>query len=727
VKRALIAVVFGPLAACGRDEPVPSSDAGMGPELATIPVGLDAYRQWERLPYLRFGVRAYMRSTYDRSGGNEAADASHFLRQESEDRNVTLDVAGSGVLYFTRTNHWHGSPWHYVIDGTDHVVRESSTADPNNPVDDSVFLPEAPFPNPLTWTWSTTRGADLNWVPMPFERTLSLAYERTHYGTGYYIYHLFADARDDLSAPIQSFQAEAPGDDVLELLRRAGEDIAPRGAGVTTREGTAALQAAATITLVELDDGPAMLRALKLSIPRERALEAAAARLRITWDGRSEPSVDAPLALFFGTGSLYNRNGAEYLVRGMLSTVRFTETEVELATYFPMPYAKKARIELIGAGIAVGRVAWHARSVAYRDPLGWVGHFHATYVDHAVPVVGKDLVVLDTATVEGGGDYCGSFVGMSWIFSERAMLSTLEGDPRFFFDDSRSPQAYGTGTEEWAGGGDYWGGRTMTLPLAGHPVGAPSAAAAHNAEDQIESAYRFLVADAMPFGKNARIQLEHGGNNESVEHYRSVAYWYGTPRACLVLTDSLDVGDPADEARHAYHSPAASSVETLTSRYEWGVDRLGDLEIFPETSDSGRHTKGTSEFTLAIDPQNVGVLLRRKLDYGFVDQRAEVSIADGTPGAAFQPVGIWYLAGSNTSVYSNPPEELGAAEHIVQTSNRRFRDDEFLLPRALTGGRRSIRVRIVFSPRPRPLYPGGPQGETAWSELHYSAYSYVLP
>ena len=48
-------------------------------EQFSVPVGLDAYRQWERWPYQRIGVRAYMRSTYDRSGGNEGADASHFL------------------------------------------------------------------------------------------------------------------------------------------------------------------------------------------------------------------------------------------------------------------------------------------------------------------------------------------------------------------------------------------------------------------------------------------------------------------------------------------------------------------------------------------------------------------------------------------------------------------------------------------------------------------------
>src|SRR5450755_3008971 len=69
-------------------------------EPPVIPIGLDAYRQWERWPYQRIGARAYMRSTYDRAGGNEGADASHFLYQLADDFNVSLDVASPGILYF---------------------------------------------------------------------------------------------------------------------------------------------------------------------------------------------------------------------------------------------------------------------------------------------------------------------------------------------------------------------------------------------------------------------------------------------------------------------------------------------------------------------------------------------------------------------------------------------------------------------------------------------------
>src|SRR5579884_2344800 len=182
-------------------------------EPPVIPVGLDAYRMWERWPQQRIGVRAYMRSTYDRRGGNEGADASHFLYQTADDFNVTLDVAGPGILCFARYNHWHGSPWHYVMDGTDHIVQETSTANPMKPAENSVFLPEATFPNPLAWTWSQTRGADLSWVPIGFEKSFQMAYSRTHYGTGYYIYQQFVRGTK-LSQPIHAWNEQAPDKDV---------------------------------------------------------------------------------------------------------------------------------------------------------------------------------------------------------------------------------------------------------------------------------------------------------------------------------------------------------------------------------------------------------------------------------------------------------------------------------------------------------------------------------
>lgn len=716
---------------------------GTAAEPPVIPVGLDAYRQWERWPYQRIGARAYMRGTYDRRGGNEGADASHFLYQLATNFNVTLDVEGAGILYFARYNHWHGSPWHYVVDGTDHIVEESSTADPTKPVQGSVFLPERAFPNPLTWTWSITKGADLMWVPIPFEKSFRMAYSRTRYGTGYYIYHQYVRGAN-LSQPIRSWDAQSsPAQDVLDRINRSGTDLAPRfdptqgpanrvtqiGGGPLSlaKDGVLPIQ---TIT----PQSPSMLRALELSVPREQAQAFGRARLRITWDGLPYPSIDAPVALFFGAGTLYNRDGREFLVKAFPVHIRFDPDRVHLACYFPMPFFRSARIELVGNGeSSIQGGHWSVRYQPYTDPPNHVAYFHATYRDFPQPEPGKDLVLLDTRETEGGGDCSGHFVGNSWIFTHRGVLNTLEGDPRFFFDDSQTPQAYGTGTEEWGGGGDYWGGRNMTLPFVGHPVGVPKVEDAKNEEDKIHSAYRFLLTDLMPFGKNAVIRLEHGGENRSTEHYETLTYWYGAPAPSLIKTDALKISDAAAERAHRYVSPESSEPYEITSRYEWGVDTLNGREVYPAHTDKGRKTKGVSEFTLKLEPKNFGVLLRRKLDYAFPNQRAEVYVADDRDSSetqedsAWKPAGIWYLAGSNTCIYSNPKEELGATQHNVQTSNRRFRDDEFLIPRDLTEGRSAIRIRIKFTPVAIPLFPGQPLPELAWSELNYGAYCWVMP
>ncbi len=694
-----------------------------------VPVGEDAYLMWERWPYIRIGVRTYMTSTYDRRGGNESADASHFLYQLADDYSVTLDVTGPGVLYFARYNHWHGSPWHYVVDGRETIVQETSTSHPNRPTPNSVFLPGDVFPNPLTWTWSTTKGADLMWAPIPFEKSFQMAYSRTHYGTGYYIYHKYMPGMTNLSRPIVSWDAKTPpSPEVLALIRRAGEDIAPVGGDVKELSGRIGIPPEGKVVVAEIVEAPSTVRALKFAVSRDQAMSFSKARLRVWWDGRQHPSVDSPVNLFFGTGSVYNRTNREFLVKAFPVNIRLDEWDVHFAVYFPMPFMRSARIELRETqGAELKDVRWSLGYQPYKDPANWVGHFHATYKDHPNPIPGKDNVLLDTREVEGNGDWCGHLVGTSFIFSDRAVLNTLEGDPRFFFDDSNTPQAQGTGTEEWGGGGDYWGGENMTLPFAGHPVGARKKEEAKNSEDLIQSAYRFLLADLMPFGKNARIQLEHGGLNDSQEHYQSVTYWYGINKPCLVLTDVLRVGDEADEKCHDYRSPDASPVQTLTSRYEWGVDTLNGKEIYPATADTGRYTKGTSAFVLMLDPKNIGVLLRRKFDYGFPNQRAMVSVADSSPDSPWHPVGIWYTAGSNTVVYSNPREELGAPQHIKQTSNRRWREDEFLLPRKLTEGKSSLRVKIEFLPTNIPLFPGEPLPEQAWSEYTYFAYCYIMP
>ena len=165
-----------------------------------IPVGLDAYRMWERWPYQRIGARAYMRSTYDRTGGNERADASHFLYQQADDFNVTLDVAGPGVLYFARYNHWHGSPWHYEVDGKDHIVRRRARPIPCTPSRIRSSC-RRPVPQPADLDLVPHQGRRPDVGADPVREVVPHGLLAHHYGTGYYIYHQFVRGAK-LSRPI---------------------------------------------------------------------------------------------------------------------------------------------------------------------------------------------------------------------------------------------------------------------------------------------------------------------------------------------------------------------------------------------------------------------------------------------------------------------------------------------------------------------------------------------
>jgi hypothetical protein len=689
---------------------------------------------------LQTGTRTVMRSTFDREGGNEAADASHFVRQARAPEQtggvdlVPLSLEGQGVLSFFRTNHWHGSPWRFTVDGRSTLVSESSTATPDAPVIDSTFLPPDPFRAPLAFTWSTTRGADLSWVPVPFTTSLELGYGRSHYGTGYYIVRLVPEGSRDVTPPSASWDPNgaAPAD-VLALLATPAPELAPRALpSVTGRISLDAPGSGTSRATLATLAGPGSIRALSLRAPRASAVALGRATLRITWEDRATPSIETPVSLFFGAGTFYRRDDREWLVKALPVSVRFPpgEDAIEATTVLPMPYRRAAKIELV-ATEPVRDVQFDIRHSATTpdEPSGWL---HATYRDHAAPERGRDLVLLDTRGIEGEDAWCGTVVGTSIVFSDRARLDTLEGDPRFFFDGSDTPQVQGTGTEEWGGGGDYWGGELMTLPLAGHPTGARSPAEQKEPEDGIESLYRFLLSDVMPFGAHARLQLEHGGGDESEEHYRTTSFWYGSPRACLVETDRVRVGDVEDERMHQWSATGVTELRTVTSRHEVGVARAGAVETVPLTTEIGRVVRGEAEVSLAIDPENVGVLLRRKLDLDVPEQRAEVFVADASePSSAralrWKRAGSWYVAGGARHLYANAATETGAVAPDVRVSSRRFRDDELLVDRRFTEGRTRLRFRFVAVATGKPLLPSEPAPAAAFSVFRLSAWAWKRP
>jgi hypothetical protein len=288
----------------------------------------------------------------------------------------------------------------------------------------------------------------------------------------------------------------------------------------------------------------------------------------------------------------------------------------------------------------------------------------------------------------------------------------------------------------------------MTIPFAGHPVGKEKKKASDSL-DLLNSAYRFLIADYFPFGKRAVINLEHGGQNSEEQHYQGVVYWYGSPNATIKLTDEINVCNVLDAQFHNYQSPTAGAPYALTSRYEWGPDtdlrsgfvhdgnakeNISSLQYFPAEQDSVRVMHGTTTFEVELDPTNLGVLLRRKFDYLYPNQEATVWVKNAEIDGDWINTGRWYTAGSNTCMFSYPvgksftEAEFSPTEPEVVTSNRRWREEEFLIGNHLTHGVKKLEVKIEWIPNDQVLFPGQPfPAKSGWSEGRYWVYCYNLP
>ncbi len=101
-------------------------------------------------------------------------------------------------------------------------------------------------------------------------------------------------------------------------------------------------------------------------------------------------------------------------------------------------------------------------------------------------------------------------------------LGFLEGDEQIYVDGEGFPPAYhGTGTEDYFNGAWYFTHGPFSAPFHGLTV--------KDEENYRVSAYRFHLMDPVPFQQAIRVDIEHGGINDTAGcDYSSAAYWYQT-------------------------------------------------------------------------------------------------------------------------------------------------------------------------------------------------------
>ncbi len=382
--------------------------------------------------------------------------------------------------------------------------------------------------------------------------------------------------------------------------------------------------------------------------------------LQATWDGATAPAVNAPCGIFFGMP--FGVHEMKSLMTGILSN------EAMCYSYFPMPFEDSGTLILTNAGNAWASNIWceitHSTIPADTRPFG---HFHATYNEkNVVAWDNTDYIFLET-------NGCGHLVGV--VHSMKSPSGSrwyLEGDERFYIDGSQYPVLYGTGTEDYYNGGWYFQYGPFNVPVHGNQN--------HLTPQGYDwtSCYRLHIPDRVPFRTHILAGIEHGGDNDVSAYYSSVAYWYGIPTPGMMHTDTLDITNPDDELVHNYSLSSGSHTHILSSRYP------GDHDTVIIT-DTGRIHQGTATFTVQKSSLSGSMLLRRRADFGYTNQTADV-YCEGVF------CGVWKTAG-------------------FTSENDRWGEESFVIPYNLLPLGATAQITIV------------PHSSSVWTAYRYDAYS----
>lgn len=262
-------------------------------------------------------------------------------------------------------------------------------------------------------------------------------------------------------------------------------------------------------------EGPGVITHIWFTSHAGGANELNALSLRIFWDGRKEPAVEAPLGDFFAVG-----HGKPAVVESLPVQVSPTGA---LTCYWRMPFAKSARIVITndnpdrGAGLY-----WQVDWVELDSLPKETSYFHAQYRREHPAAKNQDYLVAD---LKGSGQYVGTVLSVT--LAQDGWFG--EGDDFFFIDGETVPSLQGTGTEDYFN--DAWGFRSRS----GNWFGQPRWQGDRAGDGGV--CYRWHVLDPVRFTSSLRVAIEHKGNYEDdlegfylerPDFLSSVAFWYQT-------------------------------------------------------------------------------------------------------------------------------------------------------------------------------------------------------
>jgi hypothetical protein len=533
------------------------------------------------LPQYRDNSLVYQISSYDTTGGNDDGFSGKYSYLRTENNNLVIaDLKGSGVIQRI----WTPTPSEDTIQF--YFDNESKPRISFRFMD--LFTGDKyPFSRPVV---GNEVGGYYCYLPIPYQKSCKIVYKGKLMQFIQIQYSKNTDQNSVVSFPEKLSGKEADaltsaikawssyGKEVIDLSQSVSYEVKFRTATISVKSGEA--------TTFFKDNNGGRIIGFEIIPQSDLNNRFKDIILRASWDDEKIAAINCPLTDFFGYA--FGKPSMQSMLIGVNGKLHYC--------YLPMPYNKKASLELVYLKNEqnVSKEMSFKVKIYYNEVKLKTneGKLYAKWRREIDPEHGKPFTILDT---KGHGHYVGTILQAQGLNS--GMTTFFEGDDVCSIDGEL--RLHGTGSEDYFNGGwyalpDRWD-QAYSLPVHG--------ALAYSIPLARTGGYRFYISDKVSFKENIQLTIEHGptGNDIPVD-YTSVAFYY---------CDKPPVENNIPTAKLLSGTNPPSTLEY------W-------LDLFPIKAFSNEASISKEEWTDSKSKVNYDVLRFSSRENGFVKFELEV-------------------------------------------------------------------------------------------------------